>query len=99
MYISPEKAKEITRKFFQLRKVDDKHYHCFRFVAACKNPKVEINRSSSKVKYLFLFLCFILKLKIQHHTQLAITFCVQSCENILLREPVLPHFYYFPPSS
>lgn len=47
------------------------------------------------MKYIFLFLCYILMLKIQGHGQLAITFCVQSCENAFLREPVLPLFCYF----
>lgn len=96
---SCDKTREITRKFSQLKKVVHTHYHGFGFAATCKSSKLEINRSSSKVKCLFLFLCFILKLKIQGHAQLAITFCVQSCENAFLREPVLPQFYYFSLSS
>lgn len=91
---SCEKTREITSNFSQLKKVVNTHYG-FRFAATCKSSKLEINRSSSKVKYLLLFLCFILELKIQGHAQLAITFCVQSCENAFLRESVLPHFYYF----
>lgn len=95
---SCEKTREITSNFSQLKKVVHTHYG-FWFAATCKSSKLEINKSSSKVKYLLLFLCFILKLKIQGHAQLAITFCVQSCENAFLRESVLPHFYYFSLSS
>lgn len=62
------------------------------FADTFKNPKWEINKSSSNAKYPFLFICFILKLKIQSHVQLAITFCVQSCEYASLREDVFLHF-------
>lgn len=87
---------EVTRKFSQQQKKKlHTHYHGFRFADTCKSPKWEINKCSSKAKYLFLFPCFILKLKIQGHVQLAITFCVQSCEYASLREAVFPHFYYF----
>lgn len=72
---------ELTRRFSQQQQKIHTQYHVFRFADTCKNPK-----QSSNAKYLFLFLCFILKLKIQGHAQLAVTFYVQSCEYASLTE-------------
>lgn len=87
---------EVTRKFSQQKKKRFyTHYHGFRFADTCKSPKM---KCLSEAKYFFLFLCFILKRKIQGHAQLAITFYVQGCEYASLGEAVfllLLFFYFF----
>lgn len=45
-----EKTKQIMRTFPQQTKFDDTFYHGFGFAATCKNPRLEIDRSSPEVR-------------------------------------------------